>query len=62
MPASAEMVGEDATTPTVPVSTPVTAELRQRGRGGNIKTKVRKRPVYDDDLDVHRVSSGSDTD
>ncbi|KAF8814214.1 hypothetical protein BYT27DRAFT_7179706 [Phlegmacium glaucopus] len=41
--------------------TPATAEIRRRG-SGNTKTKVRRRPVYDDDSDVHRVSSGSETD
>ncbi|KAF8804366.1 hypothetical protein BYT27DRAFT_7194526 [Phlegmacium glaucopus] len=43
------------------VSTPL-AEVRQRGLGGNTKNKVRKRKVYDYDSDVHRVSSGSETD
>ncbi|KAF8816335.1 hypothetical protein BYT27DRAFT_7333502 [Phlegmacium glaucopus] len=43
-------------------ATPATAERRRRGYGDNPKTNVRKRPVYDDDSDVHRVSSGSETD
>ncbi|KAF8814204.1 hypothetical protein BYT27DRAFT_7179682 [Phlegmacium glaucopus] len=44
-------------------ATPPMADTRRRGRGGNTKTKVRRRPVlvYDDDSDVHRVSSGSET-
>ncbi|KAF8816355.1 hypothetical protein BYT27DRAFT_7248428 [Phlegmacium glaucopus] len=42
-------------------ATPATAETRRRGYTGNTKTKVRRRPVYDDNSDVHRVSSGSDT-
>ncbi|KAF8811364.1 hypothetical protein BYT27DRAFT_7184835 [Phlegmacium glaucopus] len=42
-------------------ATPATDEIRRRG-SGNTKTKVRRRPVYDDDSDVHRVSSGSETD
>ncbi|KAF8814208.1 hypothetical protein BYT27DRAFT_7238918 [Phlegmacium glaucopus] len=47
-----------------PSSSAVTAamsEVRRRG-SGNTKTKDRNRPVYEDDSDVHRVSSGSETD
>ncbi|KAF8816349.1 hypothetical protein BYT27DRAFT_7184242 [Phlegmacium glaucopus] len=43
-------------------ATPGTPGTRRRGYGDNTKAKVRKRPVYDDDSDVHRVSSGSETD
>ncbi|KAF8816352.1 hypothetical protein BYT27DRAFT_7238010 [Phlegmacium glaucopus] len=46
------------------VATPARAEMRRPGCTGNTKTKLRRRtwPVYDDDSDIHTVSSGSDTD
>ncbi|KAF8809633.1 hypothetical protein BYT27DRAFT_7241085 [Phlegmacium glaucopus] len=49
-----------ASTSAVPISTPATAGVRRQGRG-TIK-KVRKPKVHGDDSDVHRVSSGSETD
>ncbi|KAF8812805.1 hypothetical protein BYT27DRAFT_7182570 [Phlegmacium glaucopus] len=54
MPTAASIPAQPISTPT-----PVLAEVRQRGLGG--KTK-RKPKVYDYDSDVHRVSSGSETD
>ncbi|KAF8799098.1 hypothetical protein BYT27DRAFT_7264130 [Phlegmacium glaucopus] len=50
-----------ASTSAQAIATPATAETCRRGYGGNIK-KVRKRKVYDDDSDVHRVSSRPETD
>ncbi|KAF8813213.1 hypothetical protein BYT27DRAFT_7181615 [Phlegmacium glaucopus] len=49
-----------ASTSVVPVSMPATTGMRRQGRG-TIK-KVRKPKVYDYDSDIHRVSSGSETD
>ncbi|KAF8809649.1 hypothetical protein BYT27DRAFT_7187459 [Phlegmacium glaucopus] len=60
-PASTVPVETAASTSAVPIETPATAEMRRRGQGGNIK-KMRKRKVYDYDSNVHRVSSGSETD
>ncbi|KAF8809673.1 hypothetical protein BYT27DRAFT_7187518, partial [Phlegmacium glaucopus] len=61
-PAAASTVPvETAATSAAPIETPAMAEMRRRGQGGNIK-KMRKRKVHDYDSDVHRVSSGSETD
>ncbi|KAF8800679.1 hypothetical protein BYT27DRAFT_7199856 [Phlegmacium glaucopus] len=52
-----------ASTPAAPTASPATAgHMRRRGHGGNIKTKAQKSKVYDDNSDVHRVSSGSESD
>ncbi|KAF8804368.1 hypothetical protein BYT27DRAFT_7194531 [Phlegmacium glaucopus] len=62
IPAPAPLTASTSAVPMpTAVSTPL-AEVRQRGLGGNTKNKVRKRKVYDYDSDVHRVSSGSETD
>ncbi|KAF8809677.1 hypothetical protein BYT27DRAFT_7254395 [Phlegmacium glaucopus] len=61
IPAPAPASTSAASTSAQAIATPATAETCRRGYGGNIK-KVRKRKFYDDDSDVHRVSSRSETD
>ncbi|KAF8809638.1 hypothetical protein BYT27DRAFT_7337084 [Phlegmacium glaucopus] len=61
IPAPAPALTSAALTSAQAIATPATAETCRRGYGGNIK-KVRKRKFYDDDSDVHRVLSRSETD